>query len=475
MTSTQIMRQGKMSNTAKPSMNVHLKSFWLTPSRFKILSGGRDSGKSWDAAANAIRMADYCKMKFLCTRQFQNRIEDSVYSLLKIQIERFGLKSRFTVTNNKIIHNITGSEFLFYGIQRNLEEMKSIESVDVLWIEEAATVTKEQMDILEPTIRKDGSEIWCVYNPNLITDYIHDRFVVQDEPYCVHQHINYDQNPFLSNTSKRRIEHLAKTDPDSHAYIYLGIPKGNDDSSVIKLKWIQAAIDAHLKIDGMFSGSHTLGYDIADDGGDTNATILAKGSVAIECDEWKGLEDELLKSCRRAYSNALRVNAHINYDSIGVGATAGAKFEEINEARSLDNGYVPVEYSKFNAGSRDLIDPDGFYSEHDKITNKDKFANIKAQSWWLLADRFRNTYDYLVNGNTDYTTDQLISLSSEMDHVDRLTKELSTPLRDVDNNGRDKVESKKDLKKRGVASPNLADALVMAFVKPESNGWDDWL
>lgn len=454
-------------------MNPYLKSFWLTQSRFKILSGGRDSGKSWDAAANAVRMADYCKMKFLCTRQFQNRIEDSVYSLLKIQIERFGLKDRFTILNNKILHNVTGSEFLFYGIQRNLEEMKSIESVDVLWIEEAATVTKEQMDILEPTIRKDGSEIWCVYNPNLITDYIHDRFVVNDEPYCVHKHINYDQNPFISNTSLRRIEHLKKTDPDSHAFIYLGIPKGNDDSSVIKLKWIQAAIDAHKKIDDMFSGSHNLGYDIADSGGDTNATILAKGSVAIECDEWKAGEDELLKSCRRAYRNALQVNAHINYDCIGVGATAGAKFAEINDERSNENGYIPIEYSKFNAGSRDLVNPNGFYSEHDKVTNKDKFANLKAQTWWLLADRFRNTYDYIVNGNTDYTTDQLISLSSEMDNIDRLIKELSTPLKDVDNNGRDKVESKKDLAKRGVPSPNLADALVMAFAPVESNPYGD--
>ena len=459
----------------KPSMNPNLREFWIKPSRYKILHGGRASGKSWDAAANAIRMADYCKLKFLCTRQFQNKIEESVYSLLKIQIERFGLSSRFTILNSKIIHNITGSEFLFYGIQRNLDEIKSIESVDVLWLEEAHAVTKEQMDILEPTIRKEGSELWIIFNPNLITDYVYDHYVINEQPDSVVRGFNYTENPFLSSTMIKQIEHLKSSDYDSYQHVYLGIPKGNDDSSVIKLKWIQAAIDAHLKIDGMFSGSHTLGYDIADDGGDTNATILAKGSVAIECDEWKGLEDELLKSCRRAYSNALRVNAHINYDSIGVGATAGAKFEEINEARSLDNGYVPVEYSKFNAGSRDLIDPDGFYSEHDKITNKDKFANIKAQSWWLLADRFRNTYDYLVNGNTDYTTDQLISLSSEMDYVDRLTKELSTPLRDVDNNGRDKVESKKDLKKRGVASPNLADALVMAFVKPESNGWDDWL
>ena len=77
-------------------MNPNLKDFWLTPSRFKILYGGRDSSKSWDAAAHAVRLASSFKLKFLCTRMFQNRIEDSVYTLIADQIERFGFSREFT-------------------------------------------------------------------------------------------------------------------------------------------------------------------------------------------------------------------------------------------------------------------------------------------------------------------------------------------------------------------------------------------
>ena len=83
-------------------MNPYLKDFWLTPSRFKVLYGGRDSSKSWDAAANAIRLANSLKLKFLCTRMFQNRIEESVYTLLKEQIYRFGFQKDYTILNNKI-------------------------------------------------------------------------------------------------------------------------------------------------------------------------------------------------------------------------------------------------------------------------------------------------------------------------------------------------------------------------------------
>ncbi|WP_289302992.1 phage terminase large subunit, partial [Methylophaga sp. UBA3996] len=143
-------------------MNPALRDFWATKSRYKALRGGRDSSKSHDAAGNAIRIADYCKVKFLCVRQFQNRIDDSVYTVLKDKIAAFGLQDRFYVTNNRIKNLVTGSEFMFYGIQRNLTDIKSVEGADILWIEEAEGLTEEQMKVLRPTIRKEGSEIWLV-------------------------------------------------------------------------------------------------------------------------------------------------------------------------------------------------------------------------------------------------------------------------------------------------------------------------
>ena len=115
-----------------------------------MLYGGRSSSKSWGAAGFAIFLADHYPLRFLCTRQIQNKIEESVYALLKIQINRFGLRHRFRILDNKIINRHTGVEFIFYGLWRHIEEIKSLESVDVLWNEEAHAITEAQWEILEP-------------------------------------------------------------------------------------------------------------------------------------------------------------------------------------------------------------------------------------------------------------------------------------------------------------------------------------
>src|SRR5574340_403514 len=110
-----------------PTLNPVLRDFWLTPARNRILYGGRDSSKSWDAAGFAIFLAQHCCIRVCCARQFQNKIAESVYTLLKIQIERFGLAREFKITDNSIIHRGTGSEFLFYGLWRHIDEIKSLE------------------------------------------------------------------------------------------------------------------------------------------------------------------------------------------------------------------------------------------------------------------------------------------------------------------------------------------------------------
>lgn len=164
----------------------------------------------------------------------------------------------------------------------------------------------------------------------------------------------------------------------------------------------------------------------------------------------------MLKSCTRAHSAARERQASITYDSIGVGAAAGAKFNEINAASPT----APrVSHSKFNAGGA-VYRPEALYMPGTK--NKDMFSNIKAQAWWGVADRLRATFNAVRNGAQVKTEDMLI-LDSGMPHLSHLIDELCTPKRDYDNASRVKVESKKDLAKREVPSPNLADALVMAY------------
>lgn len=457
-----------ISEVQRSTLNPALRDFWTEPARGRVLYGGRISSKSWDAAGFAIFLASNIRCRFLCTRQFQNKIAESVYTLLKIQIERFGLRDEFEITDRSIVHTKTGSNFIFYGLARNISEIRSLEDVDVWWIEEAHFLTKEQWDTVEPTIRKEGSQIWAIFNPMYATDFAYQRLVVNAPPNYVVRKINYDENPFISQTSMEMIERCKAESEDDYQHIYLGNPKQDAEGAVIKRSWIEAAIDAHLKLGFEATGKHTIGFDVADDGEDACANVYAHGSVALWSDEWRAREDELLKSCMRTYAAASERQAEIRYDSIGVGASCGAKFDELNQVRDK---HLRRKYAKFNAGAA-VERPEEYYVSdlQNRIKNKDFFANLKAQTWWGIADRFRNTYN-AINRGEKFKDDELISISSDMPHLEKLKTELSTPKRDFDRNGRVKVESKEDLAKStriggSVPSPNLADAFVMAFASP---------
>ena len=447
------------STQNKPTLNPALKDFWLTPARNRILHGGRSSSKSWDAAGFAIALAQSVRIRVLCTRQFQNKIEESVYTLLKIQIERFGLSDKFDILNNKIICKTTGSEFLFYGLWRSIDEIKSIESVDIHWSEEAHLLSEAQWEVLDPTIRKEGSQHWIIFNPRLSNDFVYQKFVVNPPPDTVVRQINYDENPFLSSTILKVIEAAKEEDYENYLHIYKGVPRDDDDEAVIKRSHIMAAIDGHKTLNIEINGIKRLGFDVADSGEDACAMVQSYGALNVWADMWKAKEDELLKSCTRVWTRARDEEATVVYDAIGVGAMVGSKINELNASNGLR-----VNHQKFFAGGS-VSKPDTQYSRSG-IKNKDYFANVKAQAWYLVADRFRNTYNAVRNGHT-FDQSDMIFIDGNMAYLNQLIDELTTPKIDYDNSGRIKVESKKDLKKRDVSSPNLADAFIMANLPSE--------
>lgn len=452
-----------------PSMyklNPALRDFWRTPSRYKALYGGRASSKSHDAAGFAVYLAANYTVKFLCARQFQNRISESVYTLIKDKIENSEYKSDFKFTQTSIISKKTGSEFLFYGIARNLNEIKSTEGVDILWLEEAQYLNEEQWKIIEPTIRKAGSEIWLIWNPDELMDFIYQRFVVNPPPDCIHRQINWDQNPFLSETMLKVIHNAYEEDRELADHVYGGIPNTGADKSVINLKFILAAKDAHLKLGWEPSGPRRIGFDVADDGDDANAITDVHGNVIMGLDEWNGLEDKLLESSSRVYEYAKERDASVTFDSIGVGAHVGSKFSELNDAQ--DDKWELI-YDAFNAGGS-VHEPDEVFMKlpHINITNKDYFSNIKAQWWTNVATRFRKTYEAVELG-IKHPHDELISINTatcDPKLLNKLIQELSAPRKDHDLSGKFKVESKKDMIKRGIKSPNIADSAIMAINLP---------
>lgn len=394
----------------------------------------------------AAFLARNYSVRFLCLRQFQNRITDSVYTVVKQKIIDAGWRDEFDIGVSSIRHKETGSEFLFYGIARNIEEIKGTEGVDICWIEEGEGLTEDQWAIIDPTIRKEGAEVWILWNPDLQTDFVQAKLPKLLGDDCIIRHINYDQNPFLSRTARRKAERLKEADPEAYNHIYLGQPKSNDDAAVIKYSWIEAAVDAHIKLGIDLSGARTVGYDVADSGGDTNACAVFDGALCLDVDEWKAPEDELAQSAKRAWAHTQ--GGRLMYDSIGVGAQVGSTLREAG----INQGYY-----KFNAGGA-IINPDMEYAP--KIKNKDKFENLKAQAWQDVADRLRNTFNAVTKGEK-YLPSDLISISATVKNLDQLKLELATPRKRYSKRGLDMVETKDELAKRGIASPNLADAFIM--------------
>ena len=432
------------------TLNPALRDFWATRARNYVLYGGRASSKSWDAAGRAIFLAQACRVRFLCTRQFQNRLEESVYTLLIRQIYRFGLQDQFRVIKNKIQHIRTGSDFIFYGIQRNFEEIKSTEGVDIWWAEEAWFLTEAQWRDINPTIRNEGSQVWLIFNPRFTTDFVWRKFVSSPPRDTVTRRINYNENPFLSDTMLRLIKEMAENDPEEYRHVYLGEPLASDQMSIIKREWVTTAVGAHIKlgIDPTL-GSRRLGYDVADDGSDANALAEMRGSLLVGLDQWKGREDALFDSTRRVHARARELNADIYYDNIGVGAGVGSNVRELNRSTG-----ARIRAHGFGAGEK-VHRPEREY--RPGVTNAEYFANAKAQAWKLVADRFRNTYEAIRHGRT-YRPDEMLFIDPELSHLEALADELAMPERDYDLAGRFKVQSKKELD----FSPNLADSVIIA-------------
>lgn len=441
------------------SMNPALRGFWATRSRGKVLYGGRMSSKSWDAAANLVRIVQTVKVRVLCTRMFQNKIDESVYSLIKSQVERFGLTDKFEFQKSKIKCITTGSEIFFYGLARNIDEIKSLENITIMWMEEAHALTKTMWEIIEPTIiRNEGAEIWVVFNPKFATDFAYTRFVVNPPDGYLTRQINYDENPFLSADALQGINAAREEDLEDFNHVYLGVPRGDDDKVIIKRKWVEAAINAHKVLNVEPTGQKRIGYDVADGGSDLCATVSAYGIYATDCEEWKAGKDELVESSYRVANKALKDKSTIYYDSIGVGAGTGSNVKQYNALNK-----TKVDYVGWNAGGG-KINPDREYK--DGVLNKDMFSNAKSQAWWVVADRLVETYNAVTKG-AKFDPDNIISINPDMPHLKRLITELSTPHQDLDATGKAKVESKKDLAKRDVKSPNLADAFIMAFAPLE--------
>lgn len=205
--------------------------FLFHPARFKVAYGGRDGSKSWGFARALLIKGAERKLFIVCGRELMNSIKESVHRVLSNQIENLGLDAKYHVGKATIV-GTNGTEFVFVGLKNNPDAIKSLEGADILWVEEAASVSKASWALVTPTVRKAGSEIWVSFNPKLETDETYQRFVVNPPPDAVVVKILFSDNPWASEVLRAEREALAQSDPDAYAHIWLGHPKRQIEGSI---------------------------------------------------------------------------------------------------------------------------------------------------------------------------------------------------------------------------------------------------
>jgi phage terminase large subunit len=205
------------------------------PRRYKVMHGGRGGGKSWSVAGVLLCLAADRPLRILCAREIQKSMRDSVHRLLRDQIVKLGMEAFFEVLETEI-RGANGSLFLFTGLQSHtVDSIKSFEGVDIVWVEEAHGVSKRSWDVLIPTIRKEGSEIWLTLNPDMDTDETYTRFIAAPTDDTWVCEINWRDNPWFPHVlALERMKAQRTQSKEDYEHVWEGKPRTVAEGAIYK-------------------------------------------------------------------------------------------------------------------------------------------------------------------------------------------------------------------------------------------------
>lgn len=440
--------------------------------RFKIVIGGRGSAKSQTFATLLASTVGMIGARVLAAREHMNSISDSVHSLIADQINNYQMPG-FDVLANEI-KNINGGGIFYRGLARNPEGLKSVNDVSRAWVEEAQTISDASLQMLTPSIRAPGSEIWMSANPRSRKDAFSQRFIApfekelaRDGYYSDDMHLiiklNYYDNPWfpaeLEQERQYDYDHKVRA---KYNHIWLGDYDDTVDDAIIMTEWFDACVDAHVKLGFKPEGVEVVAHDPSDEGGDAKGLSYRHGSVLLDVQE-RDIGD-INAGADWAIDYALSKKPdHFMWDGDGMGAGLKRQVTQAFSGKKVD-----VE---MYSGAGAVLRPSELYEEEpsrietaiNAKTNKETFRNRRAQSYWLLRDRMYRTFQAVENNVKTVAPENLISLDSGIKNIEALRAELCRIPLKYNSNGLIQMMTKSEMLKLGISSPNMADSVKMAY------------
>jgi phage terminase large subunit len=390
---------------------------WRQPAPYKIACGGRGAGaKSMSVASLLVQAMQYGKIsKWLCAREIQNTLEESVYGLIMETIERLGYSNWVGIpSSSKILNTKTGGYFRFMGLRdvKAAKGKKSIQGYDGCWIEECEDIPMDIWDIVMPTFRKEGAEIWATFNRNRDRDPVYSLFFVNPPPGTMAIELlpGKADNPWFPEILQKQMDYDYKTRPEVAEHKWGGKPKAQGDYSVISR--VRARQASKRKIE--LIGGEAIGADIARYGDDRTVIYKRRGLSVVDS---KVLYTSSIPECARAIWDMAQKNTvtPIRIDDTGVGGGVTDMLQEMGA-----NVYAVT----FNG----------------LPLYRNKYTSVADEMWF------------------EFPVDEACIPDDE-----ELIDELTDRRYELTKDDRRKVESKEEFKKRNGKSPDKADALLLTF------------
>lgn len=389
--------------------------------RVKLYYGGRSGGKSYAFADSLLLKARQEKLFIVCLREIQSSIKDSVKKLLEDRIGHYGFQD-YKVFETRIENQVTGSVFAFKGLRdQDPQKIKSLEGADIAWIEEAQTISKKSFDILLPTIRKKGSEIWISMNRELENDPVWVALGANPDENTFVKKVNFYDNPFCPKEMIELALKTKKTAPEDYQHIWLGEPV-----SEISSKLIAPVLVRRAQSNSFFETTSPLviGLDIARFGDDESVFCFRRGRIVEKFEVFKKKDTVQLADIASRYLEDYQPKKLF----MDIGANGAGVYDIL-----MDRGFGPLIKGVFFGA---------------KAMNPDRYVNKRAEMWDGILSFLSQDLEVLLPQD-DMLFGDLTSVNKKYDAMGRLL-----------------LESKEEIKKRLGRSPDRGDALALTFATP---------